>query len=198
LQGEPVVKVVLGDPAGRSSDRAQRREHAPGYQPAEPAERTAISASANPGSISTWCRSPARWYTTAPASVCSATPVASACWPAATTAEGEWSRTTITARSATPGGGSGRRAAPARRSGSRGGCPPQLPRNRACAVRTRLFGTAGYEPRRRPVSVTLIYPHSVNCGATCIGATMGLRCLRSCISISDWSPTFLKNRVSRP
>lgn len=37
-------------------------------------------------------------------------------------------------------------------SDSRGGCPPRLPQNRACAVRTRLFGTAGCEPRRRPVS----------------------------------------------
>ena len=44
---------------------------------------------------------------------------------------------------------------PARRasvcSGSRGGCPPRLPQNRACAVRTRLLGTAGCEPRRQPV-----------------------------------------------
>ena len=38
-----------------------------------------------------------------------------------------------------------------RMSGSRGGCPPRLPQNRACAVRTRLLGTAGCEPRRRPV-----------------------------------------------
>jgi hypothetical protein len=35
-------------------------------------------------------------------------------------------------------------------SGSRGGCPPRLPQNRACAVHTRLLGTAGCEPRRRP------------------------------------------------
>ena len=34
---------------------------------------------------------------------------------------------------------------------SRDGCPPRLPRNRACAVRTRLFETAGCDPRRRPV-----------------------------------------------
>ena len=36
-------------------------------------------------------------------------------------------------------------------SGSRGGCPPRLPQNRTCAVRIRLFGAAGCEPRRRPV-----------------------------------------------
>jgi len=33
--------------------------------------------------------------------------------------------------------------APELLSGSRGGCPPRLPQNRACAVRTRLLGTAG-------------------------------------------------------
>ena len=36
-------------------------------------------------------------------------------------------------------------------SGSRGGCPPRLPQNRTYAVRIRLLGTAGCEPRRRPV-----------------------------------------------
>ena len=43
-------------------------------------------------------------------------------------------------------------------SGSRGGCPPRLPQNRACAVRTRLFGTAGCDPRRRPVHRPRIIP----------------------------------------
>ena len=38
-----------------------------------------------------------------------------------------------------------------RRSGSRGDHPPRLPQNRTCAVHIRLFGTAGCEPRRRPV-----------------------------------------------
>jgi hypothetical protein len=33
-------------------------------------------------------------------------------------------------------------------SGSRGGCPPRLPQNRTYAGRIRLFGTAGYDPRR--------------------------------------------------
>ena len=36
-------------------------------------------------------------------------------------------------------------------SGSRGGCSPRLPQNRTYAVRIRLLGTAGCEPRRRPV-----------------------------------------------
>ncbi len=45
-------------------------------------------------------------------------------------------------------------------SGSRGGCPPRLPQNRTCAVRIRLLGTAGCEPRRRPVSATSNHPRS--------------------------------------
>jgi len=44
------------------------------------------------------------------------------------------------------------------RSGSRGGCPPRLPQNRTYAVRIRLFGTAGYDPRRRPVDRPRIIP----------------------------------------
>jgi hypothetical protein len=43
------------------------------------------------------------------------------------------------------------KGAAARLSGSRGGCPPRLPQNRTYAVRIRLLGTAGCEPRRRPV-----------------------------------------------
>ncbi len=35
-------------------------------------------------------------------------------------------------------------------SGSRGGRPPRLLQNRTYASRIRLFGTAGYDPRRRP------------------------------------------------
>ena len=44
------------------------------------------------------------------------------------------------------------------RSGSRGGCPPRLPQNRTYAVRIRLFGTAGYDPRRRPVCDLEVIP----------------------------------------
>ncbi len=54
----------------------------------------------------------------------------------------------------------GRRARRRRMSGSRGGCPPRLPQNRTCAVRIRLLGTAGCEPRRRPVSATSNHPRS--------------------------------------
>ena len=43
-------------------------------------------------------------------------------------------------------------------SGSRGGCPPRLPQNRTYAGRIRLFGTAGYDPRRRPVCRPRIIP----------------------------------------
>ena len=43
-------------------------------------------------------------------------------------------------------------------SGSRGGYPPRLPQNRTYAVRIRLFGTAGYDPRRRPVCRPRIIP----------------------------------------
>ena len=44
------------------------------------------------------------------------------------------------------------------RSGSRGSYPPRLPQNRTYAVRIRLFGTAGYDPRRRPVLRPRIIP----------------------------------------
>jgi Mn2+/Fe2+ NRAMP family transporter len=40
------------------------------------------------------------------------------------------------------------------------GCPPRLPQNRACAVRTRVLGTAGCEPRRRPLSSASGHSHS--------------------------------------
>jgi hypothetical protein len=43
-------------------------------------------------------------------------------------------------------------------SGSRGGYPPRLPQNRTYAVRIRLFGTAGYDPRRRPVCDLEVIP----------------------------------------
>src|ERR1035438_7617902 len=43
-------------------------------------------------------------------------------------------------------------------SGSRGGYPPRLPQNRTYAVRIRLFGTAGYDPRRRPVFGIAVIP----------------------------------------
>ena len=50
--------------------------------------------------------------------------------------------------------GPGRRGSRRRR----GGCPPRLPQNRTYAVRIRLFGTAGYNPRRRPVDRPRIIP----------------------------------------
>ena len=80
-------------------------------------------------------------------------------------------------------------------SGSRGGCPPRLPQNRACAVHTRLLGTAGYEPRRRPLSTTSIYPHSI---ASCpwVGATIS-SCQSRCSATSESSPRSVKNRVRR-
>ncbi len=82
-----------------------------------------------------------------------------------------------------------------RMSGSRGGCPPRLPQNRACAVHTRLLGTAGYEPRRRPLSTTSIYPHSI---ASCpwVGATIS-SCQSRCSITSESSPRSVKNRVRR-
>ena len=43
-------------------------------------------------------------------------------------------------------------------SGSRDGCPPRLPQNRTYAGRIRLFGTAGYDPRRRPVRDLEVIP----------------------------------------
>ena len=77
-------------------------------------------------------------------------------------------------------------------SGSRGGCPPRLPQNRACAVHTRLLGTAGCQPRRRPLSTTSIYPHSsANC--SWVEATIS-SCARRCSSTSDASPRSAKNR----
>jgi hypothetical protein len=80
-------------------------------------------------------------------------------------------------------------------SGSRGGCPPRLPQNRACAVHTRLLGTAGYEPRRRPLSMTLTYPHSIaSCGW--VGATIS-SCQSRCSITSESSPRSVKNRVRR-
>jgi hypothetical protein len=45
-----------------------------------------------------------------------------------------------------------------RASGSRGGYPPRLPQNRTYAVRIRLLGTAGYDPRRRPVCDLEVIP----------------------------------------
>jgi len=51
-----------------------------------------------------------------------------------------------------------------------GGCPPRLPQNRACASRTRLFGTGGCEPHRRPVS-DLDLSHNASCGES--GGTTG-------------------------
>ena len=80
-------------------------------------------------------------------------------------------------------------------SGSRGGCPPRLPRNRACAGHTRLFGTTGCQPRRRPLSTTSIYPHSsANC--SWVEATIS-SCARRCSSTSDASPRSAKNRGRR-
>ena len=46
------------------------------------------------------------------------------------------------------------------RSGSRDSYPSRLPQNRACAVRTRLLGTVGYDPRRRPVCDLDLSPSS--------------------------------------
>ncbi len=43
-------------------------------------------------------------------------------------------------------------------SGSRGGCPSRLPQNRTYDVRIRLLGTAGYDPRRRPVCDLEVIP----------------------------------------
>ena len=59
------------------------------------------------------------------------------------------------------------------RSGSRGGCPPRLPQNRTYAGRIRLFGTAGYDPRRRPIrdlEVIPIAPVVAGRGRRCAGA----------------------------
>jgi putative transposase len=77
-------------------------------------------------------------------------------------------------------------------SGSRDGCPPRLPQNRACAVHTRLLGTAGCEPRRRPLSATLRYPHSIaNC--SWVEATIS-SCQARCSSTSESRPRSVKYR----
>ena len=47
---------------------------------------------------------------------------------------------------------------PRHTSGSRGSCPPRLPQNRTYAVRIRLLGTAGYDPRGRPVCDLEVIP----------------------------------------
>ena len=63
-----------------------------------------------------------------------------------------------------------------RRSGSRDGCPSRLPQNRTYAVRIRLLGTAGYEPRCRPVfdlEVIPIAPVVADRGQRCAGAPGG-------------------------
>ena len=80
-------------------------------------------------------------------------------------------------------------------SGSRGGLPlPRLPQNRACARRTRLLGTAGCEPRRRPLS-TSTHSHSTSWGLT--GATISW-CRRWCMSTTSRSPRSVKYRVRSP
>jgi putative transposase len=64
-------------------------------------------------------------------------------------------------------------------SGSRGGYPPRLPQNRACALRTRLFGKAGCEPRPRPACDLDLIPTPLPTGAgrgrRCPGGSGGAR-----------------------
>jgi hypothetical protein len=58
-------------------------------------------------------------------------------------------------------------------SGRHPGYPGHLPRNRTCAVRIRLFGTAGCHPRRRPVYDLVVPSGSVNCAGALMAAQIG-------------------------
>ena len=80
--------------------------------------------------------------------------------------------------------------------GSRGGCPPRLPQNRTYAVRIRLFGTAGYDPRRRPVCDLEVIPISASCGGS--GATIVPGVALRCRSTRKISPRLAKYALRRP
>ena len=78
-------------------------------------------------------------------------------------------------------------------SGRRPGCPEHLPQNRTCAVRIRLLGMTGYNPRHRPV-YDLIVPSG---SFICTGALMAAQIFRK-RSHSDTNPRSAKYALRSP